>query len=58
MKLPLTRQEITAQWLTDALACRFPGVEVIGAEIADVINGMSTKIRVRLPDHDTVRLLS
>jgi len=27
MKLPLTRQEITPQWLTDALACRIPGVE-------------------------------
>ena len=48
MKLPLTSREITAEWLTNALAFRFPGVQVTGAEIADVINGTSTKIRVRV----------
>jgi hypothetical protein len=48
MKLPLTPQDITAEWLTNALAFRFPGVQVTGAEIADVINGTSTKIRVRV----------
>jgi len=48
MQLPLAPQEITAEWLTDALAFRFPGVRVTGAEIADIINGTSTKVRVRL----------
>ncbi len=48
MKLPLTPQNITAKWLTDALVFRYPGVQVTGAAIADVINGTSTKIRVRL----------
>jgi hypothetical protein len=48
MKLPLNPDEITAAWLTEALQERFPGTAVKHLEIADVIFGTSTKIRIRL----------
>lgn len=47
MKLPLTTDAITAQWLTAALRERRPGVAVTDLKIVDVILGTSTKIRVR-----------
>ena len=46
MSLPLTPQEITAGWLSDALQFQHPGVKVNSVEVVDVINGTSTKIRV------------
>lgn len=46
--LPLTPEQITREWLSEALQEQFPGVEVTGAEVRDVINGTSTKIRVGL----------
>ena len=48
MSLPLRVEEVTAGWLTQALAVLHPGTEVRSAQIEDVIQGTSTKIRVRL----------
>ena len=46
MRLPLTPQEITAGWLSDALQFQHPGVKVNSADVMDIISGTSTKIRV------------
>ena len=46
MSLPLTADEITAAWLTEALRFRHPGVAVTECRVADVLLGTSTKIRV------------
>ena len=48
LPLPLTPEQVTAAWLTAALRQKRPGLTVTRAEIADVILGTSTKIRVRL----------
>ncbi|MBB6290756.1 ecdysteroid kinase [Pseudomonas sp. SJZ103] len=48
MRLPLTIEGITAQWLSEALALSWPGVEVREARVVDVLLGTSTKIRVEL----------
>lgn len=48
MRLPLNIEEITPQWIEAALALRYPGVGVKRCEIADVMLGTSTKVRVRL----------
>ena len=48
MSLPQTIPGITPNWLTQALAVRYPGVRVERIEIKDVIKGTSTKIRVAL----------
>lgn len=48
MKLPLTPEEITAEWLTEALAFRHPGARPRTVEIVDIMNGTSTKIRIRI----------
>jgi hypothetical protein len=47
-RLPLRPQEITAEWLTAALAPACPGVVVESAQVKDVMLGTSTKIRVAL----------
>jgi hypothetical protein len=46
--LPMKIAEITAEWLTAALRTQAPGVTVRGVEVVDVINGTSTKVRLRL----------
>jgi hypothetical protein len=46
MRLPLTPQEITAGWLSEALQFRHPGLTVKSVDVVDIINGTSTKIRV------------
>jgi hypothetical protein len=53
MRLPVTLQEITPEWLTAALRERHPGVSVDALEIAEVIRGTSTKIRIRLHYRDS-----
>ena len=45
--LPLTPDQITAEWLTGALQERHPGVCVTGLETVEIIPGTSTKIRIR-----------
>lgn len=47
MRLPLTPAEITPAWLTEALRFRHPGAEVRDVAVQDIVNGTSTKIRVR-----------
>lgn len=47
MKLPLTVDAITPQWLSEALGERHRGLTVTHVEIVDIILGTSTKIRVR-----------
>jgi hypothetical protein len=47
MRLPVTPEEITRDWLTAALQQRRRDVSVTHAEIVDVLSGTSTKIRVR-----------
>lgn len=48
LPLPTTPGEVTAAWLQAALRERCPGLVVEAAEVCDVIEGTSTKIRVRL----------
>lgn len=52
MRLPVTTEQITTAWLTDALRFRHPGITVTQGRIEDVITGTSTKIRVRC-EYDT-----
>ena len=59
MKLPLTPEEISPAWLTEALTLRYPDVRVRTVEIADIISGTSTKVRIRVDyaeggAHDTL----
>jgi Phosphotransferase enzyme family len=44
--LPMTVEELTAQWLTDAIGSTYPGVKVARAEVSDVIWGSATKVFV------------
>ncbi len=46
--LPLAIEDITAPWLTRALRLKYPGITVEGVEVADLIRGTCTKIRLRL----------
>lgn len=43
MRLPLTTEDVTASWLSDAL-----GVEVTSFEVVEVIGGTATKMRLAL----------
>lgn len=46
--LPITLEEIDAEWMTRALRQRAPGVTCTGVKILDVNNGTCTKIRLAL----------
>ena len=46
-RLPLTTEEVSREWLTEALGANFAGVEVTVALAVDVITGTATKIRIR-----------
>jgi hypothetical protein len=46
--LPITFEEITAEWLTAALRQKAPGVTVRKSAIVDMVRGTTTKIRIRL----------
>lgn len=46
--LPITVEEVTANWLTTALRTRAPGVTVLKAEVVDTIFTTCSKIRMRL----------
>jgi aminoglycoside phosphotransferase (APT) family kinase protein len=48
LPLPIVPEKITAAWMQAALRVRTPGVVVEDAHVEDVIEGTSTKIRVRL----------
>ncbi len=53
--LPVSEDEITAQWLTAALRQRTPGVTVTGFDFVDAVRGTSTKLRLRLQLDETGR---
>ncbi len=53
--LPVTREEITPQWLTAALRQKAPGVTVLGCRIVDEIRGTCSKIRLQLELDDRAR---
>ncbi|MFV0408750.1 MAG: hypothetical protein ACK5LJ_03335 [Paracoccus sp. (in: a-proteobacteria)] len=48
MRLPLSVEEITREWIESALAGRYPDIRVKRCDIADVMLGTSTKVRIRL----------
>lgn len=51
--LPVTVADVTAEWLTAALRQRASGVTVKAAEIVDILNTTTTKIRLRLTLDET-----
>ena len=53
--LPVTREEITADWVTAALRQHAPQATVLGCEIVDEIRGTCSKIRLRLTLDDKTR---
>src|SRR6218665_1346121 len=55
--LPLVAEEITAEWLTEVLQEHHAGVEVETAQVRDIINGTSTKIRVALTYNEKGRAM-
>jgi hypothetical protein len=48
IRLPIALEEITAEWVTAALALRTPGVEVRSLHRGTVIHGSATKVRLLL----------
>lgn len=52
MQLPSSKDEIEANWLTSALALRFPGTVVTHATIGAVMHGTATKVRLLLDYND------
>lgn len=51
-ELPLTIEDIDAEWLTDALSSHVPGITVKDFEITDVVDGFSTILRIHPEIHD------
>jgi hypothetical protein len=47
-RLPMTVEEVTAQWVTEALQERYPGVEVTHLEHGKFISGTGSKLQLRL----------
>jgi hypothetical protein len=45
---PAGESDITAHWMSTALATRFPGVNVANLTITKKIEGTATKLRYRL----------
>ena len=48
MSIPTTLAEITPEWLTEALAGRFPGARVTACQPGIIVNGMATKAQYKL----------
>jgi len=46
--LPLSPEAVTTQWLTSALAERYPGTVVSAASVEEVRHGTASKIRLKL----------
>ena len=46
-KLPMSVQEVTAAWLTEALSERYPGAEVTALEHGRFIGGTGSKLQVK-----------
>lgn len=56
--LPLTPDEITPAWMTEALQQTHPDITVQTVQVRDIINGTSTKIRMDLTYDDAARNIS
>lgn len=48
ISLPVRNEDITIDWLSEALSVRHPGVKVVDARREDVIVGTAAKVRLRL----------
>jgi len=48
LAIPGTADAVTPGWLTEALAGAFPGIEVTGARVVDVLHGSAAKLRVAI----------
>ncbi|SCW61193.1 Phosphotransferase enzyme family protein [Sphingobium faniae] len=53
--LPLAPQDVTAQWLGEALARRFPGTRVERLDIGEILWGTGTKMMVSVAYNDAGR---
>jgi hypothetical protein len=47
-RLPMAVDEITANWVTEALQARYPGVEVIGIDYGETLGGTASKVLLNL----------
>src|ERR1700679_3575718 len=45
LRFPASIEDIDAEWISDALAGRFPGTRVSSAKIAKLIEGTASKVR-------------
>jgi len=48
IRLPVKVEDVTARWLTEALAVNYPGIEVTSARVENVLWGTGTKVPVRV----------
>jgi Phosphotransferase enzyme family len=48
IRLPVKIEDVTAHWLTEALAATYPGVEVTSARIGNILWGTATKVPVQV----------
>ncbi|HJR19288.1 MAG TPA: phosphotransferase [Actinomycetota bacterium] len=48
LPLPLRTEDVTVEWLTDALSSRYPGTEVTVLQVGEVIRGTATKMQLLL----------
>ena len=55
VRLPEHAHELTPAWLSWALRQRFPGTEVLSAEVTDILAATATKVRVKLTYNDAGR---
>ena len=55
IRLPVRLENVTAGWLTEALAANHPGVEVLSARADDVLWGTGTKLRVQVEYNEAGR---
>jgi aminoglycoside/choline kinase family phosphotransferase len=57
VQLPLSIDEITPTWVTNALAVHHPGVEVTSLQVEKVLHGSATKVRLRLEYNEQGRAM-
>jgi hypothetical protein len=48
IKMPVTLEDVTSEWLSQALSCRFPGTRVTSLHFGSIVHGSSTKVRLLL----------
>ena len=46
LPLPIKLDELTSEWLSNALSIRFPGVMITDSRIIDIMPGTTTKVRM------------